>query len=346
MKQTPLIGHIQSLSALTNLYSQGKLPHGILLAGTRSTGKRKLAIELARKILNVETGMTATENANQNDLINQGVHPDLHFVYPEDGKKGISVDQIRDLKEKFSLKPYYGKACLALINDAHKMNLAASNSLLKLLEEPEQNKYLILITDCPQLLPDTILSRSQIFNCSPLSNNQVDNILQELLEPPLPNEIIAPLSQYASGSLSIFNLDTFVDKKTFEIKDPEQCRKYLEDFSNTLESLKKRIRKILAIPHNSDGYASQVIQLCSSMEKGPLLNIFWDILILEVREKMISSRDQRAESTPPQNPLPDSHHWAETLLRLCETKKEIEMRNLNFGIQVTNSMIQDSTIAY
>jgi len=343
MKQTPLIGHTQTLQSLNSLYDKGKLPHGILLAGTRSTGKRKLAIELARQILCIETDQIETDNANENDLIDKGAHPDLHFVYAEDGKKGISVDQIRDLKEKFSLKPYYGKACLALINDAHKMNLAASNSLLKLLEEPEQSKYLVLITDCPQLLPDTILSRSQIFNCSPLSHDQVENILQKLLEPNLPNEIIATLSQYASGSLSIFNLDAFVDKKTFEIKDPEQCRKYLEEFSNTLENLKKRIRKILAIPHKSDGYASQITQICSSMEKDPLISIFWDILILEVRKKMISSRDQTAES---QSTLLDSHHWAETLIRLCETKKEVEMRNLNFGIQVTNSMIQESTIAY
>ena len=73
----------------------------------------------------------------------------------------IVVDQMRDLGHWFSLTPQMGAAQVAMITPADAMNANAANALLKTLEEPSRDRYLLLVTDRPGRLPATIRSRCQ-----------------------------------------------------------------------------------------------------------------------------------------------------------------------------------------
>jgi len=115
---------------------------------------------------------------------------DILYIAPKEGKKEISIDQIKEIKKDLSLSPYNSSYKFAIIDQAETMNIEASNALLKTLEEPIGNAILILITSNPDLLPKTILSRLQEIRFKSVSLNKFakDFINQEhinILEKPL-----------------------------------------------------------------------------------------------------------------------------------------------------------------
>ena len=111
-------------------------------------GKRKLALEWIKLFFG---GNVKLEK-----------NPDLILIEPEENE--IKISQIRDLNWKLSLKPFAASLKVAIIDKSHLMNQEAQNCFLKTLEEPKENTYLILITEYPDSLLSTILSRSKILN--------------------------------------------------------------------------------------------------------------------------------------------------------------------------------------
>ena len=83
----------------------------------------------------------------------------------------LSVDDIRELRRDAGVKPYQGRRKVVLIFGADRMNVAASNALLKTLEEPPGGLLLILTTDRISRLLPTIISRCQPVHLSRLDND-------------------------------------------------------------------------------------------------------------------------------------------------------------------------------
>ena len=88
-------------------------------------------------------------------------HPDLHWLYPEEEKETISIDQIRDMIEILTLTAHRGGAKIAIVEPAEALTPAASNALLKTLEEPSAESYLLLLSHQPGRLSATVRSRCQ-----------------------------------------------------------------------------------------------------------------------------------------------------------------------------------------
>lgn len=86
-------------------------------------------------------------------------HPDIFQLKPD---PSIKIEAIRNLKAKLKLKPYLAQEKIAIISSAEKLTLPAQHALLKTLEEPTKNTYLILEIENPNQLLDTIRSRCQI----------------------------------------------------------------------------------------------------------------------------------------------------------------------------------------
>ena len=76
-------------------------------------------------------------------------HPDLHTVWPEEGKRSIGVDAIRAVIERITLTGYSGVTKVVVIEPAEAMTVAAANALLKSLEEPADGTHLFLVSHCP-----------------------------------------------------------------------------------------------------------------------------------------------------------------------------------------------------
>jgi DNA polymerase-3 subunit delta' len=149
--------------ALSALQS-GRLGHAMVLCGPVGIGKRAVADRLARYVLCGEEPGPGNRDAQ---LIAAGTHPDLQmvsFIPTKDGTKlrtEIVIDQIREISQKLSLTPQYGRAQVAIVDPADAVNRAAWNALLKTLEEPQPGRYLWLLSAEPMRLPATIRSRCQ-----------------------------------------------------------------------------------------------------------------------------------------------------------------------------------------
>ena len=97
------------------------------------------------------------------------------------GSEIIKIAQIRNIKTFLSQKSINSEKKIVLIIDAHLLNEAASNCLLKTLEEPS-NGIFILLTCKLNLLLDTIISRCQVVRFRSFSNKQIKSILKEYLD--------------------------------------------------------------------------------------------------------------------------------------------------------------------
>lgn len=157
-----IVGHSQQRQILSNMIKSGKIPHAMLFDGLSGLGKKTVALDFASQLLS---------NSNLH-------HPDLLIIEPEEGE--IKIGQIRSLIERFSMKPYSAKYKVAIINDAHLMNVFAQNSILKILEEPTGDSVIILVTDRSDSLLSTVRSRMFEMKFFSVSFNEIKNYLTDL----------------------------------------------------------------------------------------------------------------------------------------------------------------------
>ncbi|MFH1780539.1 MAG: DNA polymerase III subunit [Candidatus Nealsonbacteria bacterium] len=138
----------------------GKTPHALLFYGPGDTGKRDVAIEFIQ-LLNCEAEKFEARPCLICRVckdIAKNTHPDLTIIEPQESKE-IKIIQIRDLQKSLSLKSYSAPFKTAIINQAHLLNQEAQSAFLKILEEPKGDSLFILISEYPETLLPTILSR-------------------------------------------------------------------------------------------------------------------------------------------------------------------------------------------
>ena len=149
---------------------RARWPHAVLLHGAEGIGKRILAHTLARALL-CESSRACGDACGECPgcrYVAAGQHPDLRIVEPievdDDEVKRVEwivVDRIRDLNAWAAITSHRGRAKVALIAPAERMNAAAANALLKTLEEPPADTHFLLVSHQPGRLPPTIASRCQ-----------------------------------------------------------------------------------------------------------------------------------------------------------------------------------------
>ena len=140
-----------------------KMPHAIIIEGEYGTGKRTLAKYLAK--MAVCSGESKPCNSCRDcHLADVGSHPDIEIVSVLKDKKNIAVGQIRELKNTVFLSSHTADCRVFIIEKADTMNLNASNSILKILEDPPANIYFILITESKSTLLETIQSRCTLLS--------------------------------------------------------------------------------------------------------------------------------------------------------------------------------------
>lgn len=138
------------------------LSHAYLL----KTDSFDKVISLAKEIFSVYN----TEEENINTLIDNNVYQDLKIIEP-DGQ-WIKKEQIIDLKEQFKTKSIYNNKRIYIIKNAENLNKSSANTMLKFLEEPEENIIAFLITSNVTKVLDTIVSRCQYLVLDTNSENE------------------------------------------------------------------------------------------------------------------------------------------------------------------------------
>ncbi len=158
-----MIGFDSIKSTLHSTFQNNKLHHAILLHGKKGIGKATFAKFFALEILE-------QNNAN---------HPDLLYIEKEEAKRDIVVDQIRKISNFVNQTSSISRNKFIIINAADDLNRNAANALLKMLEEPRANNFLILISHSPSKLLPTIKSRCQLIKVNDLSFDDFVKILQK-----------------------------------------------------------------------------------------------------------------------------------------------------------------------
>ena len=156
------------------------LHHAFLIGGKEGVGKKNFSFLLSQLILCKEKHEYFPCNACQPcKLFNTSNHPDFYTIKMEEGKKKISINQIKELQTNFYESSFLNGNKIFLIENAEFLSKDASDSLLKVLEEPPENTHFIITSHRTKQLSATIQSRcSEVFINNP-PKQEIENWLKQ-----------------------------------------------------------------------------------------------------------------------------------------------------------------------
>ena len=169
--QTKLYGYRSLFSELTDTYNRNRLPNKILFSGKKGIGKATFAVHLINYIFSLKEENRYTLDSNSIDINNksyklmlQNIHPNFYYIKKKLDKKYIEISEIRNLNNFINKSSFNDNLKIVLIDDIEYLSTNASNSLLKIIEEPNNNVQFMLIQDSRKFVLDTIKSRCIKFN--------------------------------------------------------------------------------------------------------------------------------------------------------------------------------------
>ena len=222
--QIQLYGLRNEFNELVNLYNEKKFPNKILLSGQKGSGKCTMAYHLINFILSKNEDYSYD---NENFLINKNnksfklilnkSNPNFNLIDINPDKKSIEISQIRNLINNMNKSSFNSKPRFVLIDNIEYLNLNSINALLKILEEPSQNIFFLLIHNNKKILP-TLKSRCLNFKIS-LSHDNSNKIIEKLLNSKILNLINKDLLDYYHTPGKIYNLLIFADQNNIDLKN-------------------------------------------------------------------------------------------------------------------------------
>lgn len=150
------IGYSSLIENFKNRCSNGNLSHAQLISGEDGIGKSILAEILGKLILNGDI------NREYVDIINY-----------KPIKTSFGVDDVRDIIDEVNKKPFEGDKKVIIIHQGNKLTIQAQNALLKTIEEPPTEVYIIILCESLELILDTIKSRCEIYKLTPLTKDEL-----------------------------------------------------------------------------------------------------------------------------------------------------------------------------
>jgi DNA polymerase-3 subunit delta' len=162
-------------------HQNNHLPHAMLLSGSEGLGKRDLAKKLSQYLLCLSPKVSssafssnikkACQECRSCKLFMSHSHPDYLLCEPEEKGKQIKIDSIRQINDFVQKTPQISKTKIVQIYPIETMNMNAANALLKTLEEPAGETYLLLVAQHLGSVLPTIKSRVQKISI-PLANTE------------------------------------------------------------------------------------------------------------------------------------------------------------------------------
>ncbi|MGK0185626.1 MAG: DNA polymerase-3 subunit delta' [Verrucomicrobiales bacterium] len=138
-----------ALAYLTRAHADGRLAHAYLITGLEGTDREEFAVKLLQTV-------NQSTRSSLEEFQNEGVR----IVAPESKSRRIKIEQMREIERSLYLGGVApGKVKAGVVIDADRMTTEAINCFLKTLEEPPDGCLLLLLTQYPEQLLDTVRSR-------------------------------------------------------------------------------------------------------------------------------------------------------------------------------------------
>lgn len=207
-----IFGQEAAVDALRRAHAADRLPHGLIFAGPAGVGKSTAARALGALFLCEQPKSDAHCGRCESCVVmDAGNHPDFHVItreliryHDKTGKsKGIDLSikvMVPELVEPAGRKAAMGRGKVFVVEQAGLMNAAAQNALLKTLEEPAGRTLIVLLTDQPGALLQTIQSRCQLLRFGALPEELVE---RELAGRGVEQRLAFQAAQLANGSLGM-----------------------------------------------------------------------------------------------------------------------------------------------
>lgn len=173
-----------------------------LFSGAEGVGKRTVGYWFARLLLCAGRAPDAADACGQCTSCRKAAaesHPDIVEVSLLEKRATIGVEQAREVQRAARFAPIEGNWKIFLFTEAHRLTEQAMNSLLKLLEEPQDRRVFILMAPTRTALLPTILSRCQLLRFAPVPTPQVNAWLADLGADGARTELAAVLSEGRPG---------------------------------------------------------------------------------------------------------------------------------------------------
>lgn len=192
-----IIGHQWAVNLLQGHIEHDTVRHAYLITGPKAIGRRTLALRFTQALNCPNTGQTGSPcfSCHTCQRIMEMAHPDLFPITSGEDSLEIKVDQIREVIHSLSLSAYEAPYRVALLLNFEEANEAASNALLKTLEEPPQGVVIIITAESADSLLETIVSRCEEIRLRPIPIDVIQNGLQKQYQlSPTRAELLAHVS--------------------------------------------------------------------------------------------------------------------------------------------------------
>jgi DNA polymerase-3 subunit gamma/tau len=175
-----VVEQTHAISAIENAIKENRLGSAYLFYGPRGVGKTTIARILAKRVncLNPQ----GVEPCNQCESCVEILNGSSLDVIEIDAASNRRIEDIRDLRENVKFKPIIGKKKVYIIDEVHMLTKESFNALLKTLEEPPEHVLFILATTEINKIPETILSRCQIFTFRKVPIVRLQKYLEEIAQ--------------------------------------------------------------------------------------------------------------------------------------------------------------------
>jgi len=222
---TRLYGMNLFFNEIVTLYNNNKMPTKILLSGKKGLGKSTLAYHLINYILSINeeskystNEFTINKNNRSYKLLQNDSHPNFYLIDLLNEKKIIDITQIRKMITYTNKSAFNNMARFILIDNVENLNKNSINALLKIIEEPNENIFFILINNCEKNILPTLKSRCLSFRINFTFDESI-NVSNQILGSNIFDLINHDLISYYSTPGEIINLINFSKDKNLNLKD-------------------------------------------------------------------------------------------------------------------------------
>ena len=224
-ENTQLYGLNHLFNEITNLHKKEKMPNKILLSGKKGLGKSTLAYHIINYILsdNEEfkydsNKLTINKDNRSFKLLQNNSHPNFYLIDLLKDKKNIDVTQIRTMIAYTNKSIFNNMQRFILIDNIENLNKNSVNALLKIIEEPNENNFFILINNSEKNILSTLKSRCLSFKIN-FTFNESMNVLNQIVGENILDLINQDLISYYNTPGEIINLINFSKDKNIDLKN-------------------------------------------------------------------------------------------------------------------------------